>query len=104
MGKNQVRRETTYTQARAHFASLCSDVASSREAIIIHRRKAEDVALVSAAELSSLMETAHLLRSPKNARRLLDALAEARQVRRRPSTVEKLRRDVGLDQAPAKPR
>ena len=56
-------KETTYTQARANLASLCDDVAKTREAVIIHRRGARDVALVAADELESLMETAHLLRS-----------------------------------------
>ena len=48
---------------------------ASREPVIIHRRGAEDVALVNAAELRSLTETAHLLRSPKNAQRLIRAPA-----------------------------
>ena len=52
---------TTYTQARAKLAALCDAVTDNREVVIIRRRRAEDVALVSAAELDSLMETAHLL-------------------------------------------
>ncbi len=51
--------ETTYTQARANLATLCDEVVSTRDVVIIHRRGAEDVALVSAAELSSVVETAH---------------------------------------------
>lgn len=69
--------ETTYTYARANFAAICNAVASSREAVVIRRRGAQDVALVAADELRSLMETAHLLRSPKNAERLLHALGRA---------------------------
>ena len=68
---------TTYTQARAELASLCAEVASTREPVIIRRRNAEDVALVSADELASLLETGHLLRSPKNAQRLLAAINRA---------------------------
>ena len=90
-------QETTYTHARAHFASLCNDVASTRQAVIIHRRKAEDVALVSAAEWRSLIETAHLLRSPKNARRLIGALARARKRRAPAGSIAALRREIGLD-------
>jgi len=70
-------RDTTYAHAREHFASLCDSVAETREAVIIHRRGAPDVALVAADELASLTETAHLLRSPKNARRLIRALQRA---------------------------
>jgi antitoxin YefM len=49
-------------------------------------------------ELRSLIETAHLLRSPKNAERLLQALARAQQGKGRPQSIAKLRRDVGLDE------
>jgi antitoxin YefM len=87
---------TTYTRARATFAKLCNRVASTREPVIIHRRNAEDVALVSVDELDGLLETAHLLRSPKNAQRLLSALDRARKGEGRLSSVEKLRRDLGL--------
>jgi antitoxin YefM len=89
-------KETSYTEARANFASLCDEVAQSREALIIHRRGASDVALVAADELEALTETAHLLRSPNNARRLLTALMRARSRKLKPQTVDKLRREFGL--------
>ena len=88
----------TYTQARAELASLCDEVASTREPVIIRRRNAEDVALVSADELASLIETAHLLRSPKNAQRLLSAINRAQHRALSPSAVEDLRRELGLVQ------
>lgn len=50
--------QTTYTKARANLARLCNQVADNREVIIINRRGGEDVALVAASELSSLLETA----------------------------------------------
>ena len=89
--------ETTYSAARANFASLCNEVTSTREPVIIRRRGAADVALVSADELRSLTETAHLLRSPLNARRLLAALRRARGRKSRAEPVEHLRRELGLD-------
>lgn len=87
---------TTYTQARAALASLCDEVTSTREPVIIRRRNAEDVALVSADELASLLETAHLLRSPQNAQRLLTAINRAQSRELSPSSIEKLRRELGL--------
>jgi antitoxin YefM len=69
---------TTYTSARKSLAELWDKAVDDREVIIISRRDREDVALVAASELSSLMETAHLLRSPKNAHRLLSAIVRAR--------------------------
>ena len=91
--------QTTYTQARANLAMLFDKVTADREIVIVQRRGEEDVALISATELSSLMETAHLLRSPKNAERLQTALARAQQRVTAPQTVPELRREVGLDEA-----
>jgi antitoxin YefM len=75
-----------------------NDVTDHNEVVIIQRRGAEDVALISASELTGLLETAHLLRSPKNAERLLTALREARTQAVEPQTVEELRREVGIGQ------
>ena len=88
--------ETTYTQARASLASLCDRVTADREVVIIKRRGAQAVALIAADELSSLTETAHLLRSPRNAARLLTALNRARKRSLQPRPVAKLRRLLGL--------
>ena len=88
--------QTTYTHARANLAVLCDEVTANREVVIIQRRNAEDVALIAAAELDSLLETAHLLRSPRNAERLLTALVRARQNTVAPQSVEELRRELGL--------
>jgi antitoxin YefM len=88
--------QTTYTKARANFAKLCNEVAENREIVIINRRGNEDVALVAADELSGLIETAHLLRSPKNAQRLLSALKRARSRKLKPRSVTQLRREIGL--------
>ena len=90
--------ETTYTSARANLAALCDEVTSSREIVIIRRRGSEDVALLSAAELRSLTETAHLLRSPKNAARLLKALARAQRRVGSPRSVADLRRALKLEE------
>ena len=89
--------ETTYTQARAHLAELFDRVTDDCETVIVKRRGAKDVALISADELSSLLETAYLLRSPKNAERLQTALEHARDRAGTPQTVEELRREPGLD-------
>ncbi len=91
--------ETTYTQARAKLASFCDEVTANQEVVIIHRSGAEDVALVSAAELAGLVETAHLLRSPKNAQRLLQALRRAQSRTVAPQSLEEPRQQVGLDEA-----
>jgi antitoxin YefM len=90
--------QTTYTHARANLAKLCNEVTLNQEVVIINRRGAQDVALIAAAELASLAETAHLLRSPKNAERLLQALTRAKARTVKPQTVGVLREEVGLGQ------
>ena len=90
--------QTTYTQARANLAKLCDQVARNRDVIIISRCKGRDVALIAADELASILETLHLLRSPKNADRLLSALRDARARKGKTLSVRSLRRQVGLEE------
>lgn len=89
--------EITYSQARANLARLLDNVTENREVVIIRRRNAEDAALIAASELTSLLETAYLLRSPANAERLLTALNDALKGEGRPMSLAELRAEVGLD-------
>ena len=89
--------EYTYTSAREQFAKLLNRVTRNREVVIIQRRGVEDVAMISADELTSLTETAYLLRSHQNAERLLSALANALKGKRKPRSIEELRREVGIE-------
>lgn len=86
----------TYSQARAKLAKLLDQVTQDRDVVIIERRGAEPVALIAAAELAGLLETAHLMRSPKNAERLLSALQRARRRQGMPMQLKDLAREVGL--------
>jgi antitoxin YefM len=70
--------ETTYTAARNQLKTLMDRVVEDREVVMVRRRHGGDVALIAADELEGLLETAHLLRSPRNAARLLSALECAR--------------------------
>jgi antitoxin YefM len=89
--------KTTYSQARENLASLLDQVTDDREIAIITRRGSDDVALVAADELAGLLETAHLLRSPANAKRLLTALHRAQTKELRPASLDALRKDLGLN-------
>ena len=88
--------QKTYSDARAHLAELFSKAVDDRETVIIKRRGSKDVALIAADELAGLQETAHLLRSPKNAARLLRALERALARTLEPEPLEKLRQEMGL--------
>ena len=66
--------DVTYSQARQSFKSLMDHAVQDRDIVMVRRRQGGDVALIAADELENLLETAHLLRSPRNAERLLQAL------------------------------
>jgi len=89
--------QTTYTNARANFAGLCDEASENREIVVIRRRKGGNVALIAADELESLVESAYLLRSPKNAERLLAALDRALKSESKPCSIDALREEVGLE-------
>ena len=89
--------ETTYSQAREQLKTLMDRAVDDREVIFVRRRSGGDVAMIAADELQSLMETAHLLRSAKNAERLLVALGRARSKSLKPIALSDLQRHVGLD-------
>lgn len=89
--------QTTYTQARDGLAKLLDQVTHNREIVVIQRRGEEEVAMIAASELESLMETAYLLRSPANAERLLAALGRALKNEVQPQSTDALRREVGLE-------
>jgi len=88
--------EISYSQARQNLASLLDKVTDDREVVIIRRRNGEPAALIAADELAGLTETAHLLKSPANATRLLEALARALKGEGQTMTVEEVRSEVGL--------
>lgn len=73
----------TYARARASLDKLCDLVANDHEIVVIHRRDSRDVALISAEELSGIMETTYLLDSPRNAKRLVQAMNRALAINRR---------------------
>jgi len=89
--------QTTYTNARANFASLCDEVIENQEIVLIRRRKGSNVAMIAADELQSLVESAHLMRSPKNAERLFSALERALKGSETASSLKVLRSEVGLE-------
>ncbi|WCI07946.1 type II toxin-antitoxin system prevent-host-death family antitoxin [Arthrobacter sp. OVS8] len=66
----------TYSQSRAHYKETLDSVTDDREEVVITRPGKEDVIMVSRSDYESLRETAYLLRSPSNARRILGSIEE----------------------------
>ena len=67
-------RTMSYTESRARYAEVLDSVVDDREEVIITRAGHESVVMVLLEDYESLRETAYLMRSPTNARRLLDAM------------------------------
>jgi len=64
----------TYTESRAKYAETLNAVVDDREEVVITRAGHDPVVIVSLEDYESLKETAYLLRSPENARRLLASI------------------------------
>ena len=64
----------SYTESRARYAEVLDSVIDDREEVVITRAGHDPVVIVSLEDYESLKETAYLMRSPANARRLLDAM------------------------------
>jgi antitoxin YefM len=88
--------ETSYTYARDHLADLWDKVIADCEPVILKRRAHPDLALISATELSSLLETLRLLRTPENARRYFDAIERLDRGEGVEMTIEQLKTEAGV--------
>ena len=87
----------TYSMARDHLAEVWDKTVSSREPVIVSRRGAESIVMLPLEEWEGLQETAHLLRSPANARRLLAALNRLDRGEGDILSMESLERHSGLE-------
>ncbi|MFP4169374.1 MAG: YoeB-YefM toxin-antitoxin system antitoxin YefM [Desulfonatronovibrionaceae bacterium] len=66
----------TYSAARQNLAKTMEKVCSDRSPIIVTRKSSNSVVIMSLEDYEALEETAYLLRSPKNAKRLLESIAQ----------------------------
>ncbi len=91
-------REISYFKARRNLAALMDEVVDDCEPVLIRRRGKEPVALVAADELASWMETAHVLRSPANARRLRESIAACERGEAEVIDVDELAKRLGIEE------
>lgn len=71
----------TYTAARQNLAKTMEKVCKDHAPIIVTRKSTESVVIMSLEDYESLEETAYLLRSPKNTRRLIESVAQLEEGR-----------------------
>lgn len=70
---------TSYSDFRSKLKSYLDDVFKSQSPLFVTRTKGENVVVLSQSDYDSIMETFYLLKSPKNAARLLSAVEEYNQ-------------------------
>lgn len=93
-------KQTNYTNLRQNLASVLDEVIEDRGCVIVSRKGKEDVAIIAAAELSSMLETLHLLRSPANAEKLFAAIERANELEGKiveSQSVEELKQELKLE-------
>ncbi|MEQ1923604.1 MAG: type II toxin-antitoxin system prevent-host-death family antitoxin [Pyrinomonadaceae bacterium] len=89
--------QVSYSEARANLASLMDQVTDDCEVVVIKRRGRSSVSMIDSDELSSLLETEYLFRSPKNAERLMSALKQVEEGGGEVTTVEQLRKEFDAE-------
>ncbi|WP_025904158.1 MULTISPECIES: YoeB-YefM toxin-antitoxin system antitoxin YefM [Tatumella] len=67
-------KAVSYSEARQNLSATMIQTVEDRSPVLITRQNGESCVLMSLEEFNSLEETAYLLRSPKNARRLMDSV------------------------------
>ena len=87
---------TSYSHLRQNLADVWDTVENTQEPVIVERRGHQAMAILPAEELEDLRETAHLLRSPRNAARLLTALQRALRGHTKSISLEDLRTQLGV--------
>ena len=90
-------RSTTYSQLRSNLKRALDAVCADREPLRVERRRGGSVVVVDEEDFNALEETAYLLRSPENARRLLSALHGGRSSDRKFASVDELRAHLGAE-------
>ncbi|MFC3442990.1 type II toxin-antitoxin system Phd/YefM family antitoxin [Sphingobium rhizovicinum] len=70
----QAMRSVSYSEARENLKAMIDKVVADRTPLAITRQRGEGAVLVSESEWASIEETLYLLRSPRNAERLLEAV------------------------------
>jgi antitoxin YefM len=86
----------SYTELRENLKNCLDKVCADNVPLLVKRRSGEDVVIISREEFESLEETAYLLRSPANAKRLRSALEEPAKKRTKYKSVKELREKFGV--------
>jgi antitoxin YefM len=91
-----MRDRLSYSELRRNLKAACDQVCDRHEPLVIERRRGGDVVLLAKEDFQSLEETAYLLSSSENARRLLQALGGRAEDRKSFASVDELKNALGV--------
>lgn len=69
----------SYSYARQHLSSILDQIVNDSEVFCINRKNSKEIIMLEKDHYDSLVETAYLLRSPRNAKQLFKAMKESKQ-------------------------
>jgi antitoxin YefM len=92
-------QEISYSQVQENLGYVLDNVYDLREIIVIKRQNGKNIALIAEEELSSLLESVYLLRSPENAKRLFRSLEWAASGEGISQSLEDLKQEINLESA-----
>ena len=92
-------QEISYSQAQDNLEYVLDNVYDLQQVIVIKRQNGKNIALIAEEELSSLLESLYLLRSPENAKRLFRALEWAASGEGKSQSLEDLKQEMNLESA-----
>ena len=94
-------KQTNYTNLRQNLASILDEAIADRSIIVVTRQGKEDVAILAADELTNILETLHLFRSPANAQKLIAAMERADEIENEPElkseSLAELCQELGIE-------
>lgn len=91
-----MKKKITYTQIRKELKAHLDMVCDSHDPLVVERRNGENVVIISENDYSALEETAYLLRSPKNATRLIEAIKRNPKTRVKFKNLNVLKNELGI--------
>jgi len=91
-----MNNQVSYSEFRDNLKTHIDNVCDSHNPLLVKRRNGEDVIVVSRNDFESLEETAYLLQSPANAKKLISALKNNSKNRKKFDSIEILKNELGI--------
>lgn len=96
LGHMMICKSASSTEVRNNFSKALDSVVENHQPLRIHRQGSEDVVMIAESDYTSLVECAHLLQSPANAVRLMEAIGRSKADQIQPQTIDDLKQELNI--------